>query len=527
MNRMECDALVIGGGIGGLTSAIFLAKHGKDVILLNRASDPHESNTRYAQGGIIARGINDSPELLAHDIDVAGDEFGSRKAIRILAEEIGPLVESFLIKEVGVPFDTDTHGSIDFALEAAHSKPRIPHVGVHTGEVIMEKLVERARSYPHITVLTDHTAVDLISSSHHAWKGRGTDEPLILGAYVLDRANKTIIAICAQYTILATGGVGALYRYTTNPDGARGDGIAMAYRAGAYVSDMRYVQFHPTAFRKEGRKTFLISEAMRGKGAILLDRPSGRRFLKDYPLEKLELAPRDELARAIRSEMLRQNLPCVYLDMRPIVKRGLVIDPEMLNACLACGVDPSSDPVPVAPAAHFLCGGVNVDEWGRTRPRLRRLRAVGEVSRTGVHGGNRLASVSLAEALVWGKRAAENICGTFERQNLNEWDIPDWDESDVLYDTHPDLAPYYERLRDIMWFNVGIVRSRQGLREARQRLWEMSREVELIYEDSRLTDELIGLRHAITAAILVVRDALGHRESRGCHFREDEKGGVA
>lgn len=523
-DRMTCDVLVVGAGIAGLTAAIKLADRGKKVVVINRAFDPNESNTRYAQGGIVWWGEDDSYESIESDIDEAGDEVGAISAIRILAEEGPTLVNSFLIKRLAVDFDRDSSGNLDRTIEGGHSRRRIIHVGDQTGAAIEEALSREAREHPNIQMLAGYTAVDLISTTHHSMKrGSVYHSTRILGSYILDRQSRSVKTILASYTIIATGGVGGLYEYTTNPEGARGDGIAMADRAGAHIINMEYVQFHPTAFRKDGCSSFLISEAVRGEGAVLVN-DRGERFISRYCPAGLELAPRDEVTRGIFWELQENKSKNVWLDCRPLVKKGVDIKerfPQIFEKCLSCGVDIRKEPIPVAPAAHFLCGGIRVDEWGRTN--LQRLYAVGEASCTGLHGANRLASTSLLEGLVWGVRAAENIIGTFEAENFDEWQIPDWDETYVIDEIVPQdkIDKFLGQLKKIMWENVGIVRSEERLSKAWRDLSLINIEVEELYRRVKLSDEIVGLRNGVEVALEITMHARRNRVSRGVHFRED------
>ncbi len=522
--KNTCDVLIIGAGIAGLTAAIQLADRGKNVIVINRAFDPDESNTRYAQGGIVWWGEEDSFELIESDIDEAGDEIGGTEAIRILAEEGPGLVDSFLIRRLAVEFDRDSAGNLDRTLEGGHSRRRIIHVGDQTGAAIQQALSREARSHRNISILAGHTAADLISTTHHSQRrGSVYEQTRILGAYVLDRSTRVVRTILASYTIVATGGVGGLYENTTNPEGARGDGIAMALRAGAHVINMEYVQFHPTAFRAEGCKSFLISESVRGEGAVLLN-DKGERFLSRYCPGAMELAPRDEVTRGIFKEMQLTDAPNVWLDCSPITEKGIDLPkrfPKIFADCMASGVNMREKPVPVAPAAHYLCGGIRVDGWGRTN--LQRLFAIGEASCTGLHGANRLASTSLLEGLVWGMRSAENIIGTFEEENFGERLIPDWDESYVVEEnvSAEALTNYLDDLKKIMWENVGIVRSEKSLSRAWRLLSSIGIEVEEMYRKAKLSDELIGLRNGVGVALEITAHARRNRVSKGVHFRED------
>ncbi len=522
--RTTCDVLIIGAGIAGLTAAIQLADRGKSVVVINRAFDPDESNTRYAQGGIVWWGEEDSFELIESDINEAGDEIGGTEAIRILAEEGPGLVDSFLIRRLAIQFDRDAAGKLDRTLEGGHSRRRIIHVGDQTGAAIQEALSREARSHPNISILAGSTAVDLISTTHHSQKrGSVYEQTRILGAYVLDRLTRNVGTILASYTIVATGGVGGLFESTTNPEGARGDGIAMALRAGAHVINMEYVQFHPTAFRKEGYNSFLISESVRGEGAVLVN-GNGERFLSRYCPGAMELAPRDEVTRGIFKETQFTSAANVWLDCNPIMEKGIDLQkrfPKIHADCMKSGVDITKEPIPVAPAAHYLCGGIRVDGWGRTN--LQRLFAIGEASCTGLHGANRLASTSLLEGLVWGMRSAENIIGTFEQESFDERLIPDWDESYVSEESaFPDvIANYLDDLKKIMWENVGIVRSEASLSGAWRLLSSINIEVEEMYRRAKLSDEIVGLRNGVEVALEITAHARRNRTSRGVHFRED------
>jgi len=523
-DRTTCDVLIIGAGIAGLAAAIQLADRGKSVLVINRAYDPDESNTRYAQGGIVWWGEDDSFELIESDIDEAGDEVGGTAAIHILAEEGPNLVDSLLIKRLAVNFDRDAAGKLHRTLEGGHSRRRIIHVGDQTGAAIQEALSREARAHPNISILAGHTAVDLISTTHHSRKrGSVYEQTLIMGAYVLNRMTRNVKTVLASYTIIATGGVGGLFEYTTNPEGARGDGIAMAGRAGAHVINMEYVQFHPTAFRKKGCNAFLISEAVRGEGAILLN-DKGERFISRYCPDAKELAPRDEVARGIFKEIQLTGTENVWLDCSPIIEKGIDLEkrfPKIFESCMGFGVDISKEPIPIAPAAHYLCGGIRVDGWGQTN--LRKLYAVGEASCTGLHGANRLASTSLLEGLVWGIRSAENIIGMFRQQEFDEWQIPDWDESYVVDDfvSEGTIDKYLRDLKSVMWEDVGIVRSEDSLSKAWRTLSLINIEVEEMYRRAKLSDELVGLRNSIEAALEITIHARRNRVSRGVHFRED------
>ncbi|AWB11016.1 L-aspartate oxidase [Thermodesulfobium acidiphilum] len=517
MNTIDCEILIIGAGIAGLTCAIKLADRGKDVVVINRSEDPEESNTKYAQGGIVWWGEDDSTELIKTDIEEAGDEVGRESAIKIIAEDGPVLVKSFLIDRLGINFDKDPFGKLHKTLEGGHSKNRIIHVADQTGLAIQKALLKEAKRHPNIKILSSTTAIDLISTTHHS-KNRDAiyQATKILGAYVLERNSNRIQKILSSYTVIASGGIGAVYEYTTNPEGARGDGIAMAKRAGAHVINMEYIQFHPTAFKKDNCKSFLISESVRGEGAILLN-DKLERFVES------ELLPRDELTRLIYKEMKKSFSKNVWLSCKPIIKRGIKLEerfPKIFSDCLECGIDIRKDLIPVAPAAHYLCGGIRVDEWGKTN--LTRLYAIGEASCTGLHGANRLASTSLLEGLVWGVRSAENIIGNFSKEDIESFQISDWDERFVLQEPDKNLIKdYLSRIKVIMWERVGIVRSEKELLKAIRELTELSIDIIEMYRTSKLSDELIGLRNTIEIAIEIASCARRNRVSKGSHYRED------
>ena len=395
--------------------------------MLTKAPRPDESNTWYAQGGIIFRGTTDSPERLAADIVAAGAGLCDPAAVDLLSREGPRLVEELLIKDVGVPLDRNEDGRLDLTAEAAHSVARIVHHEDSTGRSIEKAMLAAVLREPNITVLTRRSAIDLLTLSHHSRNASDVyAPPTCVGAYVFDHETRRVQPFMAKETILATGGLGRIFLHTTNPPGACGDGVAMAYRAGARCINMQFVQFHPTTLY-HGDERFLISESVRGEGGRLVD-AAGREFMVDYHPDG-SLAPRDIVARGIHQMMHETGADCAYLDIshKPAAWiRGRF--PQIHAKCLEIGLDITKQPIPVVPAAHYSCGGVAVDLWGRTS--LRRLRAVGEVSCTGLHGANRLASTSLLECLVWGTRAGQQSseeCASAEPYYLPEispWQVP-------------------------------------------------------------------------------------------------------
>jgi L-aspartate oxidase len=523
-SEVKTDVLIIGCGIAGATAALRLSQdEDLRVTIITAAGAAQETTTYYAQGGIIYKGLDDSAQLLAEDIMRVGDGLNSPDAVAILAEEGPPLLEQMLIQELNVPFDLAPTGRLHLTLEAAQSTARILHVADATGRAIEEKLVAAMLRRPNVELLTGHTAVDLLTPAHHSRDRRAVYEPLsCTGAYVFDQQQGEVITYLAQATVVATGGLGQIYLHTTNPPGARGDGLAMAHRAGARVINAEYVQFHPTAFYDRYAPRFLISEALRGEGARLVTE-GGEPFMRDYDSEWGDLAPRDLVARSIHQEMLAKGVKCVYLDLASCMAADRIKErfPNIHNQCLAYGVDITKDLIPVVPAAHYSCGGIWADEFGRTS--LRNLYAVGEVSCTGVHGANRLASTSLLEGLVWGWRAAEDIVSCIgDHAEAGPADMPPWYDKDLVEVTDPALIIQdMTTIRHIMWNYVGLIRSRKRLERAIDDLSNLEREIEKFYRATKLSDALIGLRNAVRTALIVANAAWENKESRGSHFRED------
>lgn len=524
MTVIECDVLIIGCGIAGATAALNLAREGGlRVVIITKEDDPLEANTYYAQGGIIYRGEEDSPEKLAADLMRAGDGMNNRRAVEILATEGPVLVRELLVGEYRVPFTLDEDQNLELTREAAHSTSRILHVNDATGRAIQEKLIEALRACDHITMLTGHTAVDLLTPAHHSMDRLAIYEPLsVVGAYVFDHAKKIVRTVTARATVLASGGLGQVFTHTTNPEGATGDGLAMAYRAGARIINAEYVQFHPTTFYHRGRARFLISEALRGEGARLVNN-AGEHFMHRYAPQWKDLAPRDVVARSIHREMLLTGAPNVYLDIASAMSAELIEArfPNICHDCREYGVDPTKEPIPVVPAAHYFCGGVWVDEWGQTS--LQRLYAIGEVSCTGVHGANRLGSASLLEGLVWGMRATRHIREHIaELSEIDAAQIPAWKAEGASGHADPALVEHdVATIQHTMWYYVGLVRTHRRLERALRDLNNLRQDIDAFYRQTELDDEIISLRNAALAAIIVARAAWENRESHGCHYRED------
>ncbi len=518
---LQSDVLVLGCGIAGGTAALELAEAGLDVLVVSRADERAESNTYWAQGGIIFKGEADSPDLLVHDILHAGAGLCREQAARTLADEGPALVQSVLIDRLKVPFDRAPDGRLALGREGGHSIARIAHATDATGRAIENALIAELSRHPGVRFLTGHTAVDLLTPAHHGRDRRAIYDPLsCVGAYVLDQGSGRIVRCFARATILATGGLGQIFLRTTNPVGSRGDGMAMAYRAGARVINSEYVQFHPTAFYHRNAPCFLITEAVRGAGARLVDE-RGTPFMDRYDPEWKDLAPRDVVSRSIHSEILRRGVTNVYLDLRSYIpaERIRAEFPEMHRSCLEYGIDITRDLLPVVPAAHYSCGGIWVDEDGHST--VDRLYAVGEVSCTGLHGANRLASTSLLEGLVWGHRSARHIAaGLASRPAVDAEEIPPWNPTGNETPDPALVAQDMSSIKHIMWNYVGLVRTKPRLARAIQDLRNLEVEIERFYRAAAMTDELIGLRNAVRVALIVTLAAWENPESRGCHYRE-------
>lgn len=512
------DVLVIGSGLAGCAATLAAARAGARVVMLTKRPQPEDCNTRDAQGGIIYKGVNDSPESLAADIHTAGAGICHPPAVEVLAHEGPRLVKDVLVDDVAVPFDRTSTGELDLTAEAAHAVPRIVHHADDTGRSIEESMLAAVRREPNATIVTGKTAIDLLTPSHHSQNPLDVYPPLsCVGAYVFDQDKRQVESWLAKETILATGGLGRIFLHTTNPIGACGDGVAMAYRAGARCINMQFVQFHPTTLYHSDER-FLISESLRGEGARLVD-ANGREFMFEYHPNG-SLAPRDIVARGIHQMMHETGSPCAYLDIthKPAdwVRRRF---PTIEGRCREMGIDIATQRIPVVPAAHYSCGGVAVDTWGRSS--IERLWAVGEVSCTGLHGANRLASTSLLECLVWGWRAGREAGGS--AASTTPYYMPD--VAPWKYETEPVdpalIAQDWLTIRQTMWNYVGLVRSRRRLDRAQQIIRELQLEIGRFYGKAELSDSLISLRNGAQTALAVTLAATEARESRGCHYRID------
>ena len=514
---MEADVLVIGIGAAGAACALRAADLGLSVVLLSPNKGEKGTNTSWAQGGIIYRGPEDTQELLARDIQRAGCEISSERAVGLMVERGPEVVRELLIERAKVPFDRTSRGDLHFTEEAAHSCRRIIHVGDSTGRSIAQALVQEVEQHPGIRFVQGGTAVDLIMRGPHTVDPRDYyHRPRCLGAYVFFPEEKAVRPFLARETVIATGGLGQIYLHTTNPPKARGDGLAMAYRAGARVINLEYVQFHPTALFHRLAPRFLLSESMRGEGARLVNH-EGEPFMHKYH-ELEDLAPRDVVARAIHEEMMTTGQECMYLDIRhrdaQWTRRRF---PLIHRFCQRYRIDITRDPVPVVPAAHYACGGVAVDIWGRSN--ITGLRAIGEVSCTGVHGANRLASTSLMEAVTWGYQAAEGIRDMLKENPLpSQKEVMPWEQEDDPVD--PTLIQQdWLTIKLTMWNYVGLVRTTRRLTRALRILRDLQFEIESFYRRAEMSDEIIGLRNGVQTALAVTHSAFRNRVSRGGHYR--------
>jgi len=508
------DYLVIGSGIAGLTFAIKAADKGTVAVVTKRSLA--ESNTSWAQGGVAAVwGKDDSIESHVADTLEAGAGLCDEIVVRGVCEE-GPARVQELI-DFGARFSpTDDAGGYDLGLEGGHSHRRVLHSADRTGEEISRTLIEVVRRHSNITVFETHLAVDLLVDQKF---GLARSRPQCWGAYVLDTNTGAVHTFTARSTLLATGGTGKVYLYTSNPDVASGDGLAMAYRAGCRASDLEFVQFHPTCLYHPDAKTFLITEAARGEGAVLR-RPDGTAFMADYD-KRAELASRDIVARAIDQEMKRSGCDNVVLDLtglRPEYVRERF--PKMLERCASYGIDITRTPIPVVPAAHYMCGGVVTDLHGETA--VGRLYAAGEVAMTGMHGANRLASNSLLEGLVFAHRAYEHATMVAAGSEGDIPNFPDWAAGDAVdIDESVVISHNWDEIRRLMWNYVGIVRSDRRLARAATRVALLRDEIRQYYWDFTLTRDLVELRNLALVAELMIRSARSRRESRGLHFNVD------
>jgi L-aspartate oxidase len=513
MKTIHTDCLVLGAGLAGSAYALHAARAGLKVELLS-LGEPLQANSDWAQGGIIYD-TSANPAQLARDILEASDGTANPAAIGQLVSEGPAAVKELLLDELHVGFDRDAGGALHFTREGGHAERRIIHTKDATGHAILSAVKAKVDATAGITRRAGYVAVDLLTLSHNSVEAHDRYEPLTcFGCYALETATGQVVAFVARKTILATGGLGGIFQHTTNQPGSVGHGVAMAYRVGARLIDLEYVQFHPTVFFKKGAQPFLVTEALRGEGAVLVD-AKGRRFMDAvHPLGSL--APRDIVARAIQHHLAETGDASAYLDssaMKPEFIRDRF--PGIYERCLAQGVDITREPIPVVPAAHFSCGGVHVNLMGRTN--VRHLNAIGETACTGLHGANRLASTSLLECLVGGKATA---LADAEELRANPWTPPApraWRSPDRPADPlliRQDL----QQIRQTTWNYAGIIRSARRLTRARRILLELREDIQAFYRDCGPTAELIELRNAVQTALLVVHAASLNPVSKGCHY---------
>lgn len=512
---MKFDFLVIGSGSAGLRFALSVAHMGSVGIITKK--NKTESNTNYAQGGIaVVWDKQDSFKDHIQDTLVAGAGLCKEKAVRLIVEGGPHMVRELM--EMGAAFSRKKQ-DLDLGREGGHSKNRIIHAADTTGREIERALLEKVEEHPNIHVLEHHFAVELITQHHLGREVTRYDADIqCFGAYVFNIQEECVEVILAKVTVLATGGTGQIYQHTTNPEIATGDGIAMAFRAKARIANMEFIQFHPTSLCVAESDSFLISEAVRGAGAVLQD-ASGYAFMKDYD-ERKDLAPRDIVARAIDDQLKRKGDDCVFLDVTHLSKEEIMEHfPHIYSVCKMHGIDITTDRIPVVPAAHYTCGGIITDLDGRTN--IHRLYACGEVACTGVHGANRLASNSLLEALVFADQSAKNAATLLKKVDF-QTGIPDWDASGTKHTEEWVLISHNKReLQQTMTNYVGIVRSDFRLKRAFRRTHLLYEEVEDYFQKSSVSVPLCQLRNMIAVSYLVIRSALKRQESRGLHYTLD------
>ena len=515
---MKFDVAIVGSGLAGLSVALHLAQTRKVVVISKRAL--HDGASNWAQGGIAAvLDSHDSPDEHVSDTLVAGAGLCDETATRFIVSKGREAIE-WLIAQ-GVPFTRDDSAELGFHLtrEGGHSQRRIIHAADATGHAVQVTLEQKVRQHPNITLLEHHIAIDLITSDK---LGINNGAAHCFGLYVQDVNSQTVMTIAAHQTVLATGGAGKVYLYTTNPDTATGDGIAMAWRAGCRVANMEFIQFHPTCLYHPYAKSFLITEAVRGEGGVLklpasAGTAAGQRFMPSHD-ERAELAPRDIVARAIDFEMKKRGLDYVDLDISHKPPEFLKEHfPTIYARCLELGIDITQQAIPIVPATHYTCGGIITDLHGRTD--IHGLYAVGETAYTGLHGANRLASNSLLECVVLGRAAAMDI----ERQPSSTMPtLPAWDESRVTdADEEVVITQNWDELRRAMWNFVGIVRTTKRLERAQHRITLLKEEINEYYANFRITRDLLELRNLVEVASLIVSSAMARRESRGLHYSLD------
>lgn len=522
-HRYYSQVLIIGGGIAGVTTALVLADAGFEITLIVPSKELDGGNSQLAQGGIVFHSQDDNKQL-ENDILNAGHQHNYLKAVRFLCKKGPEVVHRLLIERIGIPFEIDKQkGTWSVTREGGHSSARIIHCADHTGKSIMEGLLKEIQKTSNIQILTHRTAIDLITTHHHAKlkEYRYNPENQCLGAYVFNEQTNEVETLLADWTVLATGGIGQIYLHTTNTEASIGSGIAMAHRASVKLTDLEYIQFHPTALYSCNKtQKFLITEALRGEGAKLTN-TQGKAFMKKYDT-RAELAPRDIVARAIMEELLHTGEQCVYLDLSNVSHDITKRFPTIYNYCYQQGLSIKNSPIPVVPAAHYFCGGILTDTQGQTS--LSRLFAVGECSCTGVHGANRLASTSLLEGLLWGYSTGLHISRKKNKKNFLSTRIinaiPNWECTGNEKNDDPALITQdWTSIRHIMWNYVGICRTGSRLKRAFEELRDLSRHLHDFYKNTPISKPIIDLFHGSQAAYIITQKALLNTKSIGCHYR--------
>ncbi|MBN2104446.1 L-aspartate oxidase [bacterium] len=510
------DFLVIGSGVAGLSFALRAAEYGTVTIITKKQRA--DTNTNHAQGGIAAVfGEDDSFHLHMQDTLEAGVGLCHQDAVNLIVQQAPEKIKELI--QWGVQFTLKTNGYFDLGREGGHSRNRIVHAKDHTGMTMEQALLDQVRQHERIQILEDHTAIEFITEHHLGKPFKIKKSPQCFGVYALDKKTNRVDVFPARITLLSSGGSGQVYLYTTNPDIATGDGIAMAYRAGATIANMEFMQFHPTTLWHDKGDSFLISEAVRGYGGILRTR-DGHAFMKAYH-KQADLAPRDVVARAIDREMKIRGDDCVYLDVTHLSADALRDHfPHIYEKLLSLKIDMTREPIPVVPAAHYMCGGVRTNLKGQST--IKNLFVTGESACTGVHGANRLASNSLLEALVFSFQAFQEALNTIRNKQFVMPHIPTWDERGTYnHDEWVLISHDQKEVQRLMWDYVGIVRTEERLQRAQRRIQLIANEVESFYKATKVTGPLLELRNICCTALLMIRSALFRKESRGLHYTTD------